>query len=88
MPSKDDNGAPLLYGVSHEDGKNIVQIKFTSAGYMKVDKITAIQFTMPPQGSQTDNDVKLAKGVSSTDSTVVYPWVVNASTGAVLINIG
>lgn len=87
MAAKDDNAYPVLYGVSHLDGVTPVQIKFTSARAIMVDSIQTIAFD--PAIIQTQNNLTgypLATGTSSADNATVLPWVVNASTGAVLID--
>ncbi len=87
MAAKDDNGYPVLYGVSHLDGITPVQIKFTSTRAIMVDATTTIAFD--PAIITTQNHLTgypLATGTSSADNSTVLPWVVNASTGAVLID--
>lgn len=83
---KDDNFYPVIYGVSHLDGRTPVRVKFTSARKIMIDSTTSIAFNPTINASQTDNDFPIAKAVSSTDNSTVRPWVVNASTGAVLIS--
>lgn len=82
-----DNDEPILWGVSHVDGITPVQVKFTSARNIMVDTATAIVFnpaTVPTKLVVPAN-VKLATATSSADNTTVRPWVVNATTGAVLV---
>ena len=85
----DDNGCPVLYGVSHLDGITPVRIKFDqSTRAMMVDTITSIAFD--PAIVQTQNtllDLPFATATSSDDDSTVAPLVVNASTGAVLIDM-
>lgn len=81
---KDDNAAPTIYGVSHLDGRTPVAIKFDSSRNMLLDFVTSIAFDPTINASQTENDFPLAKATSSADNKTVRPWVVNASTGAVL----
>lgn len=81
---KDDNAAPTIYGVSHLDGRTPVAIKFDSSRNMLLDFNTTIAFNPSINASQTENDVPIAKATSSADNTTVRPWVVNATTGAVL----
>lgn len=86
MAAKDDNGNPVIYGVSHLDGRTPIRVHFDpSTRRMKVDSSTAIAFNSNINMSQTDNDYPIAKATSSADNSTVKPWVVNASTGAVLI---
>lgn len=82
---RDDNDNPILWGVSHLDGVTPVQVKFTSSRSMMVDTTTSIAFSASVNANVVPNNVKLAKATSSTDNTTVRPWVVNATTGAVLI---
>jgi len=87
MATKDDNGCPVIYGVSHLDGVTPVRIRFGSAREMMVDDTTSIAFD--PLIVQTQNNLTgypLATGTSSSDDSTVLPWVVNADTGAVLIS--
>lgn len=88
MATKDDNACPVIYGVSHLDGVTPVQIKFNSLRGIMVDSTTSIAFN--PSIIQTQNKLTgypLATGTSSSDDSTVLPWVVNASTGAVLISL-
>lgn len=88
MAQRDDNGAPILYGVSHLDGVTPVQIKFDpSTRAIMVDDTTSIAFD-PAIISVVNQTTGLpfALATSSADNTTVAPWVVNASTGAVLID--
>lgn len=87
MSAKDDNAIQVLYGVSHLDGITPVQVKFTAARAIMVDTITSIAFSPTVNASRTDNDLPIAKATSSDDNLTVLPWVVNASTGAVLISV-
>lgn len=83
---KDDNGYPTIFGISCVDGVTPVRIQFSSTtGGMKTDDTTAISVTPAMRTATDDNDQPVAKGVSSTDSSVVLPWYVNPATGAVLI---
>lgn len=79
----DDNDKNLIYGVSHIDGVTSVVIQFGSDGGMLLDMVTTIGFD-PAQDAQSSNRYLLAKAVSSVDNKSIRPWVVNASTGAVL----
>lgn len=81
---KDDNAVPTIYGVSHLDGRTPVAIKFTSNRSILMDYVTMIAFNPLINASQTGNDFPIAKATSSADNKTVRPWVVNASTGAVL----
>lgn len=86
MTAKDDNAMPVIYGVSHLDGKTPIQIHFTASRQIMIDTVTSIAFN--PNIIQTQNNLTgypLATGTSSTDDSTVLPWVVNASTGAVLV---
>lgn len=85
--SKDDNDQPVLYGVSHLDGVTPTRVNFDSTTRaMLTDSTTSIAFNPAVNASQTENDYPLAKATSSSDNTTIKPWVVNASTGAVLIS--
>lgn len=86
MASKDDNDCPVMYGVSHLDGVTPVQIKFDSSRKMLVDTITSIAFDPLINTNQNSTEYPFAKATSSTDNKTTMPWVVNASTGAVLIS--
>ena len=85
MTSRDDNDNPVIYGVSHLDGITPVKIQFDSNRAMRVDTVTSIAFNPLVNASQTNNDNPIAKATSSADNKTVRPWVVNASTGAVLV---
>lgn len=86
MASKDDNDSPVIYGVSHLDGRTPVRIHFRpNSRKMLVDSTTSIAFDPLINASQTDNDFPVARATSSADDSTVRPWVVNESTGAVLI---
>lgn len=82
---KDDNAAHTIYGVSHLDGRTPVAIQFDSSRNMLLDFSTSIAFDPSINASQTENDFPMAKATSSSDNKTVRPWVVNASTGAVLV---
>lgn len=86
MSAKDDNLVQPAYGVSHLDGVTPVAITFTSGRAMNVDAVTTIAFDPSINASRTPNDFSFAKATSSADNSTCMPWVVNASTGAVLIN--
>lgn len=81
---RDDNDCPIIWGVSHVDGVTPVQVKFTSARNILVDTTTTIQFDPTIDANVVPSNVKLAKATSSADNTTTRPWVVNATTGAVL----
>lgn len=81
-----ENDEPILWGVSHIDGITPVQVSFDSSRNMMVDTITTIQFDPAINASVVPSNVKLALATSSADNSTVRPWVVNASTGAVLIS--
>lgn len=87
VAGKDDNGAPLMFGVSHLDGKTPIPIHFNPAGRaMLVDDTTTIEFDPSIEVNQNPfNYFPFAKGTSIADDETVLPWVVNAFTGAVLI---
>lgn len=87
MTAKDDNAVQTIYGVSHLDGRTPVQVKFDASRGMLVDTTTVIAFDPSVNMSQTDNDMPIAKATSSADNATVLPWVVNASTGAVLVAV-
>lgn len=83
---RDDNDLPILWGVSHLDGVTPIQVKFSpSTRAMITDFTTAIAFNPTIDAGVVPNNVKLAKATSSADNTTVRPWVVHATTGAVLI---
>lgn len=83
---KDDNDSPVIWGVSHIDGVTPVQVKFTAAREMLLDFTTTIAFDPLIDASVVPNNVKLATATSSADNKTIRPWVVNATTGAVLAN--
>ncbi len=75
-----------MWGVSHLDGITPVQIKFNPSNRaMMVDTTTAIAFSPSVNAQMVGDNVPLIKATSSDDNETVRPWVVNASTGAVLI---
>lgn len=82
----DDNDKSLAYGVSHVDGVTPVVIKFDASRNMLVDYSTTIQF---PANLYTAGNryYPLAEATSSANDKTVMPWVVNASTGAVLATL-
>lgn len=85
MTTRDDNAYPVLYGVSHLDGKTPVRIRFNpSTRAMLVDATTSIAFN-PLVDAFQGNGLLLSKATKSTDNQTTRPWVVNQSTGAVLI---
>lgn len=84
MSAKDDNGFPVIYGVSHLDGVTPVQVQFLDNGRVLTDRFTSISFDPDINASQTNNDFPIAKSVD--DDGNVRPWVVNANTGAILID--
>lgn len=85
-PSNDDNASQVLYGVSHLDGVTPVQVGFLSSGAMMVDAVTEIAFDPEVGAARTKNGKAIATATSSSDDTTIMPWVVNAYTGAVLID--
>lgn len=84
---RDDNDKPILWGVSHLDGITPVQIAFepTSRG-MKYDTTTTIAFDPSVDASVVPSNTFLAMATSDADNSTIRPWVVNASTGAVLVD--
>lgn len=83
---REDNDEPVIWGVSHLDGVTPVKVAFTSSPRsMKIDTTTSIAFDPAINASVVPSNVKLAMATSSADNTTVRPWVVNASTGAVLV---
>lgn len=85
--SKDDNGYPVLYGVSHLDGRTPVRVKFVvGTRVLMVDTVTSIAFDPTIIVTQNTNEYPFALATSSSDDSTVAPWVVNATTGAVLIS--
>ncbi len=88
VSGKDDNGYSGVWGVSHLDGVTPVQIKFNSSTRgMLIDTVTTIGFSAGVSASMNGFGYPLAKATSSSDNTTVLPWVVNATTGAVLIDL-
>lgn len=87
VAGKDDNGAPLIFGVSHRDGVTPIKIEFdpvTRSMYM--DATTSIEFDPSINVNQNPlNYVPFAKATSISDDTTVMPWVVNEDTGAVIV---
>lgn len=86
MAQVDDNGAKVMYGVSHLDGVTPIPIQFTASRLMMVDTTTTITFN--PSIIEKVNTLtgrSLTTGTSSADNVTILPLVVNASTGAVLI---
>lgn len=87
VAGKDDNGLPVVYGVSDLDGITPVQIQFNpSTRAMEVDTTTSISFDPTVVVNQNSTEYPLAKGTSSSDNATILPWVVNHSTGGVLIS--
>lgn len=89
MATHDDNGYPVAYGVSHLDGITPVRIRFkpNNSRVMMIDDTTTIAFN--PAIIKTQNpevEGPFATGTSSADDNTVLPWVVNATTGAVLVS--
>ena len=88
VAGKDDNGAPVIFGVSHLDGRTPVQVQFDVATRaMMVDSVTSIAFDPLIDATTTGFNYPLAKATSSADDSTIRPWVVNASTGAVLVDV-
>lgn len=83
---RDDNDNPIIWGVSHLDGVTPIQVKFSAAREMLLDFTTTIAFNPSINASVVPNNVKLALATSSADNTTIRPWVVNATTGAVLVD--
>ena len=80
----DDNDKPLIYGVSHLDGKTPVCVAFNPVTRaMLIDETTSIAFD--PTLGATKPYFPFAEATSEIDNKTIKPWVVNASTGAVLI---
>lgn len=84
---RDDNDLPIIWGVSHLDGVTPIQVQFDiSTRAMMIDSTTSIAFDPSIDASVVPSNVKLAMATSSADDETIRPWVVNASTGAVLIS--
>lgn len=84
---RDDNGNPIIWGVSHLDGVTPIQVLFDPVTRgMKVDTLTTITFDPSVDASVVPSNTFLAMATSSSDDATIRPWVVNASTGAVLID--
>lgn len=84
--AKDDNGMPVIYGVSHLDGVTPIQIHFTATGAMLTDTTTTIAFNPTIIKTQNSTMYPFALATSSVDDSTIAPFVVNASTGAVLVD--
>lgn len=92
VAGKDDNDFPIIWGVSDVDGITPVQVKFnaTTRG-MLIDTVTSISFTASVNTNQNSTDYPFAKATAATTTgaftanTTTRPWVVNHSTGAVLV---
>jgi len=84
MASQDDNFSQVLYGVSHLDGTTPTAIKFNPNGSANLDFNTSIAFDPTVNVSRTQNAKTLAMATSSADNITIRPWVVNATTGAIL----
>lgn len=83
---RDDNDCPIIWGVSHIDGRTPIQVKFNpSTRSMMYDTVTNIGFNATINASVVPDNTSLAKATSSADDKTIRPWVVNASTGAVLV---
>ncbi len=67
------------------DGVTPVKIKFGTLRDMMVDATTTIAFDPSVNTNQNTTDYPFAKATSSSDNSTVRPWVVHATTGAVLI---
>jgi len=81
-----DNDSPVIWGVSHLDGVTPVQVKFDpSDRTMAFDYVTEIEFDPTINASVVPNNIQLALATSSDDNTTIRPWVVHATTGAVLV---
>lgn len=87
VSGRDDNDFPILWGVSHLDGITPVQVGFNSDRSMKTDTTTTIAFDPSIDASVVPSNVKLATATSSADNKTIRPWVVNATTRAVLISL-
>ncbi len=83
---RDDNDTPIIWGVSHLDGVTPVQVTFAASRAMSVDTTTNIAFDPSINASVVPSNVKLAMATSSDDNTTTRPWVVHATTGAVLVD--
>lgn len=83
---RDDNATPILWGVSHLDGVTPVQVKFSAAREILLDMTTSIAFNSNVNALVVPSNVTLALATSSTDNATIRPWVVNATTGAVLVD--
>ncbi len=87
-----DNDEPIIWGVSHVDGITPVQIQFdpTTRAVM-TDAVTEIEFDPEVNAQVVPSNVNLAKATASENSSyttanqTIRPWVVNADTGAILI---
>lgn len=87
VSGRTDNDGPVIWGVSHLDGVTPVQVMFDPVTRaMKVDAMTAIAFDPSVDASVVPSNTFLAMATSSADDSTIRPWVVNASTGAVLID--
>ena len=52
---------------------------------MLFDYVTEIAFDPSITASVVPNNIQLALATSSADNTTIRPWVVHATTGAVLV---
>ncbi len=86
---KDDDGFPTIFGVSDLDGVTPIKIQFNpSTRAMLIDKTTSISFSPTLVTNQDVNKAyPFAKATSSADDITVLPWVVNHSTGGVLVDM-
>jgi len=91
MAKKDDNFVQPLYGVSHLDGVTPIAVKFDTTTAIPraimIDTTTSIAFDPSIDFKRTDNDLPIAMATSSADNSTIRPWVVHATTGAVLVSI-
>lgn len=86
---KDDNGYPVWFGISCVDGITPTAIKWNpSNGGMLIDTTTVI--SVVPSSTfkhKNENGYPPVMGVSSSDSSVVLPFYVVPTTGAVLATL-
>lgn len=88
VAQRDDNGSPTMLGISCVDGITPIRIQFSPlGGGMKIDGTTVISVVPSSVISKDGNGANIMRGVSSSDSSVILPFYVNPSTGAVLIDM-
>lgn len=80
----DDNSQPCIYGLSSVDGVTPVRIRWVGAG-MAIDDTTPVSVTPTMIKDMDQNSKAVAKGTSEANDSIVLPWYVVPSTGAVCV---